>query len=142
MKTAQNGDTVRVHYTGTLKDGTIFDSSEGREPLEFTIGDGFLMPAFEQGVIGLAEGETKTISVAAEDAFGPRRDKLIGKIPRHQLPDDLIPEVGMQLQMMAPDEQPLIIRIIDVNDEDITVDANHELAGEDLEFHVELVKIL
>lgn len=141
MKKAKNGDTVKVHYTGSLDDGTIFDSSEGKEPLQFTIGDGQLLPAFEQGVVGLAVGETTNIQLTAQEGYGLKQDKLIGKLPLEALPPDLTPEVGMRLQMKTPEDQVVILKIIEVSDNDITVDANHELAGEDLNFEIELVRI-
>lgn len=141
MKKAKNGDTVKVHYTGSLGDGTIFDSSEGKDPLQFTIGEGQLLHAFEQGVIGLAEGESKNIRLAAQEGYGLKHDKLIGKLPLEALPEDLAPEIGMRLQMKTDDDQLIILKIIEVSEHDFTVDANHELAGEDLNFEIELIEI-
>lgn len=141
MRQAKNGNTVKVHYTGKLKDGTIFDSSEGTDPLQFTIGEGQLLPAFEQGVVGLAEGDSKNIQIAAQDGYGLRQDKLIGKLPLEALPEDLTPEVGVRLQIKTPEDQLIVLKIVEVSDNDITVDANHELAGEDLNFEIELVEI-
>jgi len=141
MKKAKNGDTVKVHYTGRLDDGTIFDSSEGKNPLEFTIGEGLLMQAFEDGVIGLIEGESTKIQVPAQEAYGLRHDKLIAKIPFEALPEGLTPEVGMRLQMRTPEDQNIVLRIVEVSQNDITVDANHELADEDLNFEIELMEI-
>lgn len=141
MRQAKNGNTVKVHYTGKLKDGTIFDSSEGTDPLQFTIGEGQLLPAFEQGVVGLAEGDSKNIQIAAQDGYGLKQDKLIGKLPLEALPEDLTPEVGVRLQIKTPEDQLIVLKIVEVSDNDITVDANHELAGEDLNFEIELVEI-
>lgn len=141
MKKAKNGDTVKVHYTGRLDDGTIFDSSEGKEPLQFTIGEGLLMQAFEQGVVGLTEGESKKIQINAQEAYGLKHDKLVAKIPFEALPEGSNPEVGMRLQMKTPENQLVVLRIIEVSENDITVDANHELAGEDLNFEIELVEV-
>lgn len=141
MKKAKNGDTVKVHYTGKLNDGTIFDSSEGKDPLKFKIGEGHLLQAFEQGVIGLAEGGSKNVQITAEEGYGMRQDKLIGKIPFEALPEGLTPEVGMRLQMQTPEGQLVVLKINKISENDITVDANHELAGEDLNFEIELVEI-
>jgi peptidylprolyl isomerase len=141
MEPAKNGDTVKVHYTGRLYDGTIFDSSEGKDPLEFTIGGGHLMPAFEDGIIGLIKGESKKIHVPAQEAYGLRHDKLIVTIPFEALPENIDPEIGMRLQMRTPQDELIVLRIIEVSESDVTVDANHELAGEDLYFEIELVEI-
>jgi len=141
MKKAKDGDTVKVHYTGRLDDGTIFDSSKGKDHLQFTIGGGQLLQAFEQGVIGLAEGDSKNIQLTAQEGYGLKQEKLIGKLPLEALPADLTPEIGMRLQMNTPEDQLIVLRIVEVSDNDITVDANHELAGEDLNFEIDLVKI-
>lgn len=141
MQKAKNGDTVKVHYTGSLVDGTIFDSSEGKDPLQFTIGEGQLLQAFEKGVIGLAEGEATNIQLTAEEGYGLKQDKLIGKLPLEAMPQGLAPEIGMRLQMKTPEDQVVILKIVEMSDNDITVDANHELAGEDLNFEIELVEI-
>lgn len=141
MKKAKNGDTVKVHYTGKLDDGKIFDSSKGKEPLQFTIGDGQLLQAFEKEFIGLVEGDSKDIEIAAQDGYGLREEKLVGKLPFDELPADLTPEIGMRLQMQTPEDQTIILKIIEMSDNDITVDANHELAGENLNFEIELVEI-
>ena len=142
MKKAKNGDTVIVNYTGSLDDGTIFDSSVGKDPFQFTIGDGFLMQAFEEEVIGLNEGESKKFQIIAQDDFGLRQDKLVRIIPFQQLPKNLNPEVGMRSQTRRYDGQIFVIRIIEVSDDYITVISSHELAGKDLNFEVELVEII
>lgn len=142
MKKAQNGDMVKVHYTGRLDDGTIFDSSEGKDPFQFIIGDGFLMQAFEEEVVGLTEGESKKFQIAAQTDFGLRQDKLVRIIPFEQLPKNLNPEVGMNFQTRRYDGQSFIIKIIEVSNDFITVISSHEFAGKDLNFEVELVEII
>ncbi len=133
---AKSGDTVRVHYTGRLTDGTEFDTSIGGEPLEFTLGQGQTISGFEKAVIGMKVGESKTIAIPVDEAYGPRRDDLIVEVGRDKLPPDIIPEVGMQLQTSQG-----IITIIDVTETTIQLDANHPLAGQDLTFDIELVEI-
>jgi peptidylprolyl isomerase len=142
METAKNGDRVKVHYTGTLRDGQVFDSSRDKDPLEFTIGEGKLLPAFEKEVQGLKIGETKTLNLAPGDAYGEYHDELVAKIPREELPDDLDPRVGMRLRIQVPQGQVVPVRVIELDDERMTVDANHELAGKDLDFEITLVEIL
>lgn len=142
MAAAKNGDTVRVHYTGTLNNGVQFDSSIGGEPLEFTIGEGTILEKFEEAVIGLQPGESIDISIPAEEAYGLRRDDLIIKINNANLPPDLNPEVGMKLHMQTADNQILALRIVEVLPDGVMIDANHELAGEDLNFNIQLVEIL
>jgi len=139
---AENGDVVQVHYTGKLADGTVFDSSVGREPLEFTLGAGQMIPGFEQAVLGMKVGESKTVTIPANEAYGPRLDDLIAEVLRERLPSDLTPEVGQQLGMNRPDGGVSIVTITGVSDNTVTIDANHPLAGEDLTFEIELVKIL
>jgi peptidylprolyl isomerase len=139
---AVSGDTVRVHYTGTLDDGTVFDSSEGREPLEFTLGTGQVIPGFDQGVAGMSVGEVKTIRIPAADAYGEYDPGRVLVIGREQLPEDLDPQVGQQLMMPGGNGGLVPVTVIDANESSITVDANHPLAGEDLTFEVELVEIL
>ena len=139
--TAGDGDTVRVHYTGTLEDGTTFDTSVGGEPLEFTLGAGQMIPGFEKAVYGLKIGESKTVTIPAEEAYGPQRDDLIMVIEREQLPADLDPKVDQQLQMQQTDGRTAVVIVTDVSETTITVDANHPLAGEDLTFEIELVEI-
>ena len=136
---AETGDTVKVHYTGTLIDGTVFDTSVGREPLEFTIGQGQLLSDFEQTVIGMKVGESKTVNIPAAQAYGLHRDDLVFIMERSQLPDNI--EAGQQLQMMQPDGTVFVVTVINVSETIATVDANHHLAGEDLTFEIELVEI-
>jgi peptidylprolyl isomerase len=141
-KKAADGDTVQVNYTGKLSDGTVFDSSAGRAPLEFKIGSSTVIPGFEKAIVGMAVGEKKTITIAADDAYGPRMDGLVKEISRTQLPKDLTPQVGQQLQSTASNGSTLVVTITKVGDTTVTIDANHPLAGKDLTFEIELVKIL
>ncbi len=134
------GKTVKVHYKGTLADGTVFDSSEGRDPIEFVIGEGSVIPGFESAVSEMDVAETKTITIACADAYGESRDEMIGQIPRTNLPDDMEPEVGMMLQMNSP-EGSIPVRIVELGEEMVTLDANHPLAGHDLTFELTLVEI-
>jgi len=138
---ATDGDTVKVHYTGTLEDGTTFDTSVGREPLEFTLGEGKMIPGFEEAVRGMQVGQSKTVTIPAEEAYGPYRDDLVLVIKRDQLPEGLDPEVDQQLQMQQKNGRTAVVIVTDVSEETITVDANHHLAGKDLTFELELVEI-
>jgi len=139
---ARNGDVVQVDYTGKLADGTVFDSSAERGPLEFTLGAGQMIPGFEKAVFGMKVGEKKTVTIPVDDAYGPYRDELVVEIPREKLPSDMTPEVGQQLGFPQPDGRTLVVTIIDVSDNNtVTIDANHPLAGKDLTFEIELVKI-
>lgn len=139
---ATSGDTVRVHYTGTLEDGTTFDSSEGREPLEFTLGSGQVIPGFDAGVSGMEPGQTKTIQIPAEEAYGPRRDEMTLQVSPDQFPEGMDPEVGQQLQLQQPDGQAVVVRVAEVSDVVVVLDANHPLAGEDLTFELTLDEIV
>jgi peptidylprolyl isomerase len=138
----QDGQTVRIHYTGTLDNGDQFDSSAGRDPLEFEMGAGMVIPGFETGVRDMEVGEKKTIRIPAEEAYGERREDMIMTFGRDQLPDGLDPEVGMGLQMQGPQGQPVPVRVTEVEETTITIDANHPLAGENLNFELELVEIV
>ena len=141
MEEAKNGDTVKVHYTGTLEDGTVFDTSVEGEPLEFTLGQGQLIPGFEQAVIGMKVGDLKTINIPVDQAYGPYRDDLTLVIERGQLPEDLDPKVGQQLQMIQADGSIITFIIIEISETTATIDANHPLAGKNLTFEIELVEI-
>jgi|TARA_B100000315_G_C14506251_1_gene554748 FKBP-type peptidyl-prolyl cis-trans isomerase 2 len=138
---AKDGDTVKVHYTGTLEDGTTFDTSVGREPLEFTLGEGRVIPGFEEVVKGMQVGQSKTVTIPPERAYGLRLDDLVLVIEREQLPENLDPEVGQQLQMQQADARTTVVVVTDVSETTITVDANHPLAGKGLTFEIELVEI-
>ncbi|HET8866295.1 MAG TPA: peptidylprolyl isomerase [Gracilimonas sp.] len=142
MSKVKDGDTVKVHYTGKLEDGSVFDTSESRDPLEITLGEGKLIPGFEKAVVGLAVGDTTTANIESAEAYGDRREDLELSIERDQLPEDIQPEVGMQLQLNQPNGQPVPVQITKVEDENITIDANHPLAGKDLTFDIELVEIV
>jgi peptidylprolyl isomerase len=142
MATAKSGDTVRIHYTGTLDDGTQFDSSSGREPLEFSLGGGQVIPGFDSAVDGMTVGESKKVTIAPDDAYGQRHEQLVQEVPRDVLPDDMSPAVGMQLQSQSPDGQVMNLTVTEVLEETITVDANHPLAGQALTFAIELVEIV
>lgn len=141
MTTAKSGDTVKIHYTGTLDNGTQFDSSAGREPLEFALGGGQVIPGFDKAVDGMAVGESKTVTIPAEEAYGQRHEQLVQEVPKTALPDEMEPSVGMQLQSQSPDGQVMNLVVTEVADESITVDANHPLAGQALTFAIELVAI-
>ena len=141
MSQAKPGDTVSIHYTGTLDDGTQFDSSSGRDPLEFTIGTGQVIPGFDKAVEGMAVGDSKSVNIPPEDAYGPRHDQMIQDVPKTVLPDDLEPVEGMALQAQGQDGQAINLTVTAVSDDSITVDGNHPLAGQALNFDIELVGI-
>jgi len=142
MTQAKTGDTVRIHYTGTLDDGTQFDSSDGRDPLEFALGGGQVIPGFDTAVDGMAVGENKSVTIQPAEAYGERHDQLLQQVPRSSLPEDMEPAVGMQLQSQGPDGQVMNLVVTEVEDDSITVDANHPLAGQALTFAIELVEIV
>ena len=141
MAAAQLGDTVRVHYTGKLEDGTVFDSSEGASPLEFTLGQGQLIPGFEQGVIGMEPGDTRTLNIPADQAYGPHRPEGIIDVNRTELPLNLPLEVGMQLQATQEGGQVVNLTVTEIGDETVKMDGNHPLAGKDLTFDIQLMEI-
>ncbi len=141
MQEVKDGDTIALHYKGTLSDGTVFDNSEGREPLEITVGEKRVIPGFEKAVLGMKVGETKTTTIPAGEAYGEKQDELLIKFPRDQMPPDAEPEVGQHLQMTTPQGQPVPVRIAAVAETEVTLDANHPLAGQDLTFELTLVKI-
>jgi peptidylprolyl isomerase len=140
MAQAQTGDTVRVHYTGRLDGGEVFDSSRGRDPLEFTLGGGQVIAGFDEAVTGMEPGDEKTVTIPAAQAYGPRRDEMSGEVPRAQFPPDIDPQVGQQLQMQQ-EGQTFVVTVTEVSDEVVRLDANHPLAGKDLTFDLELVGI-
>lgn len=141
MAQADSGDTVHIHYTGRLADGTVFDSSRERDPLEFTLGEGDVIPGFEEAVAGMEPGETKTATIPAADAYGDRRDDLVMQVGRDQLPDDLDPEVGQRLGMRTGDGKTVEVRVTAAGPDAVELDANHPLAGRDLTFDIELVRV-
>jgi peptidylprolyl isomerase len=138
---AKSGDTVKVHYTGTLQDGTVFDSSHEREPLEFTLGEQQVIPGFETVITGMQVGESAKETIPAANAYGDRRDDMLLEVERSQFPEDVDPEMGMQLQIQVQDGSRLPVEIVSVEGDVITLDANHPLAGKDLVFEVELIEI-
>ena len=138
---ANDGDTVKIHYTGTLEDGSVFDTSRGQEPLEFTLGEGTVIPGFEEAVKGMQVGQTKTVMIPAEEAYGPYRDELVMVIEQAELPEGLDPAIGQRLPMRQEDGRTAVAVITDVSETTITIDANHSLAGQDLTFDLELVEI-
>lgn len=141
MVQAQRGDRVKVHYTGKLDDGTVFDSSTNREPLEFTIGEGSLIPGFEQAVVGMSEGETKKETIPTENAYGSYAEEMVLTIDRGAMPAEIEPAVGQQLHLQQADGQMIPVIVTDVSDATVTLDANHPLAGENLTFEIQLVEI-
>ena len=141
MSKAKSGDKVRIHYTGKLDDGTQFDSSEGRDPLEFDLGSGGVIPGFDSAVDGMAVGENKSVKIESEEAYGPRHEELIQDLPKSELPDDMELSVGLQLQAQNPEGQVMRFMITAVTGDIITVDGNHPLAGQALNFDIELVEI-
>ena len=142
MSTVKENDTVKVHYTGRLTDGQVFDSSEGRDPLEFTMGQGQLIPGFEKGIIGMAVNESRTVEIPVVDAYGEVDANLVYEVEKDKLPADLTPEVGMSLVSETPDGMQIPLVITEVSEATIKVDANHPLAGKDLVFDIELVEIV
>lgn len=142
MASAAIGDTVRVHYTGRLGDGSVFDTSVGREPLEFTIGDGRLIPGFEKAVIGMNTGETKTIILSPEEAYGPYLEELTADVDISQFPPHIKPEVGLHLQIRQDNGSFIDVIITKISGSTVTLDANHPLAGKELTFDIELLEIL
>ncbi len=142
MSQVKANDTVKVHYTGKLADGQVFDSSVERgEPIEFTMGQGQLIPGFEKGLIDMKVNEKKTINIPKEEAYGEPREELVQEVEKSQLPEEIKPEVGMGLVSKSPDGQEMNLVVKDVKDETIVVDGNHPLAGKDLVFDLEVVEI-
>lgn len=142
MQQVKSGDTVKVHYHGKLTDGTTFDSSEGREPLEFEVGSGSVIPGFDEGVTGMQVGEKRTVNIPCEQAYGVKQEDMLMEFPMDRFPEEMKPEVGMQLNMSngAGQNFPVVIR--EVRETTVMLDANHPLAGEDLTFDLELVEII
>ncbi len=141
MSQAKAGDTVKVHYTGTLNDGTQFDSSEGREPLEFTLGTGTVIEGFDEAVTGMAVGDRKTVTIPSTEAYGEHNPDMVHAIPRDAIPDDIELEVGLVLNAQGPDGQVLSFTVAEFDADTVTADGNHPLAGQDLTFALELVSI-
>lgn len=141
MIIVKKDDKIKVHYTGKFKDGKVFDSSLQREPLEFTVGAGQMIPGFDNAVVGMALNSKKTVEIPCVEAYGEKREELINQVPKTQLPEGLNPEVGQRLVSKMPDGQEIPLTVTKVDEETITIDANHPLAGEDLTFEIEIVAI-
>lgn len=141
MSQAKLGDTVSVHYVGRLDDGTVFDSSEGGQPLEFALGAGNVIPGFEKAVLGMSPGDSKTMTIPSDDAYGPYFEERVLVVDRQQIPPELPVDVGGQLQIQQEGGMVIPVVITDITDAEVTLDANHPLAGEDLTFDIRLVAI-
>jgi peptidylprolyl isomerase len=139
---AKKGDTVKVHYKAKSQDSLIFDSSTQPEPLELVIGNKQVIPAFEKALIGMGIGEQKIVHIPSDKAFGPHLDTLISTISRDQLPKDLLLEVGQKLQVQQPDGDVILVTVKSLSDSDVTLDANHPLAGKDITFEINLIAIV
>jgi peptidylprolyl isomerase len=142
MAQAVTGDTVRVHYTGTLDDGTVFDTSSGREPLEFTIGSGQVIPGFDSAVDGMNPGDSETVKIPTEEAYGPRREEMMLEVDRAQVPAELNPQVSERLEIKQQNGQSVPVTVTAITETLITLDGNHPLAGQALTFEIELVEIV
>ena len=142
MRKVEKGNTVRVHYTGKFENGEIFDTSVNRTPLEFIVGNGQVIKGFDEAVIGMKIGEKKTVNIPFEEAYGPHMDELVFTFEKQSLPESLNPEIGQKLQLVTGDGKRVNVTIIAVSETDITLDANHPLAGKNLVFEIELVEIL
>ncbi len=142
MQQAQNGDKVKVHYHGKLRSGETFDSSNGREPLEFTLGSGQVIKGFDDGVTGMKAGDKKTVEIAVGDAYGEKQQEMMIEFPKEQFPADMQPEVGAQVMMSDGSGQQFPVTIAEVKVGSVVLDANHPLAGQDLIFDLELVEIV
>ncbi len=141
MQQVKNGDTVKVHYHGRLMDGTTFDSSEGREPLEFEVGSGMVIKGFDDGVRGMEVGDKRTLEIPAEEAYGDKNPEMLVEFPKEEFPEDMEPEVGMRLNMTNGSGEVIPVMITEVSEDSVILDANHPLAGEALVFDIELVQI-
>jgi len=142
MEQANMGDTVQIRYSGKLTDGTVFDSSEGRDPLQFTIGENAIIPKLEASVVGMVVGDTATVEIAAADAYGARRPDAIQSVDRSTIPEGVDVTIGSQLQATAQDGRLFVLTVVEANDATVTLDGNHPLAGKDLVFEIELVEIV
>lgn len=142
MSKAEKGDSVRINYTGTLADGTVFDTSDGRESLTVSLGSGQVIPGLEEALVGMSPGESKEVTIPVDKAYGPRKEEMVLVVPIAQVPSDLNPEVGQSLEMGGPQGQLIVVKVVEVTDENVTLDANPPLAGHELNFHIELVGIV
>ncbi len=142
MSQAKNGDTIRIHYTGRLDDGTVFDSSRGRDPLQFELGSGEVIPGFDQAALGMEVGQSKTTTIPAAEAYGSHRPELVFTVDRSEFGDQADPRVGQRFQAQMQNNELLDLTVVQVAGDNITLDANHPLAGKDLTFDIELVEIV
>lgn len=142
MVQAKQGNIVKVHYTGRFEDGTVFDSSINNDPLQFTIGEGQIIPGFEEAVVGMNSGESKTITILSDKAYGPYRKEMEVVVARNQFPADMKLDVGEQLQLSQSDDKPIVVTVTNLSDSTVTLDANHPLAGKDLTFDIQLLEIV
>ena len=142
MAQAKHGDTVKVHYTGKLKDGRVFDTSANRDPFEFTIGDEQVISGFEEAVVGMNPGESRTAQIPVDEAYGPHSEEMVLEVDRNQLPEDLEPEVGDRLKVRQSDGETFVVTVTDISASSLTLDANHPLAGQDLIFDIQLLEIV
>ena len=142
MAQAKTGDTVKVHYTGKLDDNTIFDTSADREPLQFTIGEGQVIPDFEQAVVGMNPGDTKNVQIPSDRAYGPHHEEMVMEVERSEIPEDLNPEVNQRLQVRQQDGEVFAVTVTAVSELKVTLDGNHPLAGKDLAFDIQLSEIV
>jgi peptidylprolyl isomerase len=141
MAAAQKGDKVKVHYTGKLDDGSVFDSSEGSSPLEFTLGQGQVIPGFDRGVVGMEPGESRTLNIPVDQAYGPQQADRMFEIDRADLPPNVPLQVGMRLRGNQPGGRAVEVTVVEFDDARVKMDANHPLAGKDLTFDIQLVEI-
>lgn len=141
MSQAKQGDTVKIEFTGTTGDGQVFASSQESGPAEFVIGSGTVLSGLEEAVVGMAEGDTRSTTLPSDKAFGEPKEELIVTIERSRLPEDMTPQPGQAVQFQSPTGEPIVARISSVTDENVTLDANHPLAGEDVSFDIKLVEI-
>lgn len=142
MPQAKNGDTVKIHYTGKLDDGNVFDSSMDRDPLEFKIGENQVIDGFEEAVVGMSPNENKTTTIPSDKAYGEYRDDMVLEVEKSQFPDDIDPKVGQQLELRQENGQRVVVTVTGIGDSGVTLDANHPLAGKDLTFEIQLVEIV
>ncbi len=136
----KKGDTVKIHYTGKLKDGNVFDTSRSREPLEFEVGKGMIIPGLEEAIEGMEVGEKKDVSLGADQAYGKRDENLIVDVPKDKLPEDLEPKEGMPLRVKNQQGRDMQVIVAEVGDDSVKIDANHPLAGQDLDFEIEVME--
>jgi peptidylprolyl isomerase len=139
---ARMGDTVKIHYEGVLGDGTVFATTVGREPIEISLGDGAVIPGFEEAIIGMTPGQSKTFTIPQAEAFGPHQQELVQTIDREELALGLIPEVGQRLEAIDVEGQTVRAVVRDVSEQTVTIDGNHDFAGQDLRFEIQLVEIV